>query len=67
MVLYEMVHNSDVLVGMVGGGIDGKVSTIGASENNLGPTTDKEGIEMLSMVVLMVWMKCTSVSYPCGS
>ena len=67
MVVDEIVHNSVVLVGVGGGGIYGKVFAIGASANNLGPTTDKEGMETLSMVVSMVGMTCSSVVSPCES
>ena len=66
MVLDEIVHNSVVSVGTVGGGRDGKVSAIGASANNLGLTVDKDGMDMLSMVVSMVGMTCLGVVGTCG-
>ena len=67
MVLDEIVHNLAVSVSTVGGGRDGKVSSMGALENNPSPTVDKERMETLSMVVSMVGMTCFSVVGPCGS
>ena len=54
MVLDVIVHKSVVLLSVGGGGKDGKVSTMGVLRNNTEPTTDKEGIDTLSMVVSMV-------------
>ena len=62
-----ILHKSTMTVGVGGGGKDGKVSIIGVLENKLGITLDKEGMEMLSMVVSMVGMMCLDVASPCGS
>ena len=67
MVLYEIVHNLTASVSMVRGGRDGKVFTIGTLTNNPSPTTDKDGMDMLSMVLSMVEMTCSGVAGPCGS
>ena len=67
MVLDEIVHNSTVSVSMGGGNRDGKVSAIGASTNNHGPTIDEEGMHMFSMAVSMEGMMCSGVADPYGS
>ena len=67
MVLDEIINKSTMSVGTVGGGRDRKVSTIGDSKNNIGPTTDKDGMDTLSMVVSMVKMTSFGVASPCGS
>ena len=67
MVLDEIKHKLVVSVGTVGGGRDGKVSAISTSTNNPSPTTDKDGIDTLSMVVSMVGMTCSGVASRYGS
>ena len=44
-----------------------KVSVKGAPINRHGPTTNKEGVDALSMVVSMVGRKCSVVADPLGS
>ena len=62
-----MVHkyNASVIVG--GGDKDKKVSVIGVLENNPGPTVDKEGMDTLSVVELIVGRTCSVVASPLGS
>ena len=67
MVLDERVHKYVVSVGVDEGGKDGKVVIIGVSTNNPGPTTDKEGMDTMSMVISMVRMTCLGVVDPYGS
>ena len=64
MVLDESVQKSTVSIGAGGGGKDGKVSVRGVLANNPGPKEDKEGMEMLSMVVSVVGMTCSGVDDP---
>ena len=67
MVLDERVQKYIVSFSVDGGGKDMKVVVIGISANNTGPTEDKEGMNMLSMVISMVGMTCSSVASPCVS
>ena len=67
MVLDEIVHKSVVSFSMGGGGKYGKVYVIGTLKKNLGPNTDMEGMDTLSMEVSMVGMTCSGVACPCGS
>ena len=67
MVLDVIVHKYAMSVGVGEGGKDEKVFVIGVLENKLRPTTDKEGIDMVSMAVSMVGMTCSDVADPFGS
>ena len=65
--LYERTHKSIVLVGFGGEGKDGKEAVRDVSANNPRPTTNKEGMAMLSMEVSMVGMTWYGVDGPCRS
>ena len=67
MVLDVIVHKFVVSVGKGRGVKYGKVSYIGVLENSSRPTIDMEGMDMLSMVVLMAGMTCYNVVGPYGS
>ena len=62
-----MVQKYDISDIEGGGGRYRKVSIKGESVKCLGPTTDREGMDTLSMVVLMVHKTCLGVSSPLGS
>ena len=67
MVLDVIVHKYDTSIGVGGGGKEKKVSFIGVLENKTEPTIDKDGMDMLSMVVSIVGMICSNVVGPFGS
>ena len=67
MVTDVIVHKSDMLVTVSGGGKDKKVFMIGVLEKNLGPTTDKDGMDALPMELSIVGRTCSSVVGPFGS
>ena len=62
-----MVHKYDMLSIEGGGGKDKKVLIKGVLVNMLGPMTDREGMDTLSMVVLMIGRTCSGVAGPLGS
>ena len=62
-----IVHKYDISVNEGGGGKDKKVSIIGELENNIGPRTDMEGMDTLSMVVSIVGSTCFGVVGHFGS
>ena len=57
MVLDVIVHKYDTLVNEGGGGKDKKVFVIGVLVNRPRTTTYKDGMEMLSMVVSVVFLR----------
>ena len=61
------MHKSDISVDERGGSKDKKVSVIGALENKPEPMTDRDGMDTLSMVVLIVRRTCFDVASPLGS
>ena len=62
-----IVHKSDMLVHGGKGGKDKKVSFIGVLENKTMITPDKDGIDPLSMEVLIMGRTCFDVVGPFGS
>ena len=62
-----IVHTSDMSTFKGGGERDKKVSIKGALVNRPRPMTDREGMDMLSMVVLIVRRTCSRVTDPLGS
>ena len=63
----EIVHKSDMLVSEGGGDKEKKVSMKGGLANNHGPTTYRECMDTLLMVVSIVWRTCFGVAGPLGS
>ena len=59
-----IVHRSDISFEGGRGCKDKKVSIIGVLEKKLGPTTDKDGMDALSMEMLTVVWMCFSMSSP---
>ena len=59
-----IVQKSDISVDEGGVGKNKKVSVIGALENKLGPMTDRDGMETLLMVVLILGRTCYGVVDP---
>ena len=66
MVLDLIVHKSKTSVGVGRGGKARNVSIIGVLEKNIEPTVEKDGIDTLSMVDLIVRRTCFSVIVPLG-
>ena len=67
MVPDMMVHKYETLVDEGGGGKDKKVFIIGLLANKTKTTTNKDGMETLSMVVSIVRRMCADVADPLGS
>ena len=62
-----MVQKYDTSVSKGGGGKDQKGSIIRVLEKNVEPTVDKDGMDMLSMVVSIVERMYSGVFEPLGS
>ena len=67
MILDVIVHKYDISFGEGGGGKDKKVSGIGVLVNKSVPSEDRDGMDTLSMVVLIVGRTCSGVAIPFGS
>ena len=67
MFLDVRVHKYETLVNVGGGGKDKKVSIMGVLEKITRPTTDRDGMDTLSMVELIVGRMCSGVASPLGS
>ena len=67
IVLDVMVQKSPISFGIDGGGKAEKVAIIGVLENKPMTIADKEGINTLSMEVLMVVIICYGVAGPSRS
>ena len=61
------MHKSNILVDERGGSKDKKVFVIGALENKPKTTTGRDGMDTLSMVVLIVGSTYFGVAVPFGS
>ena len=59
-----ILHKYDISFREGGHDKDKKVSIIGALVNNLGPMEDKDGMDMMSMVVSIVGRMCSGVVGP---
>ena len=62
-----IVHKYDISVDIGGGRKEKKGFVIGALKNKLGPASDRDGMETLLMVVLIVERTCFGVANPLGS
>ena len=62
-----ILQKFDISVNEGGGCKDNKVFVNGALPNKPKPTTNKEGMETLSMVVLAIGRTCSGVVGPLGS
>ena len=62
-----IVHKYNISFEEGGGGKEKKVSINGALENNHGRTSDREGLETLSMVFSTAGRTCYRVFGPLGS
>ena len=67
ILLNVIVHKSDISIDEGGDGKDKKVSFIGVLANKPRPTVDRDGMDMLSMVVSIVGRTCFGVLDPFGS
>ena len=67
MVLDAIVHKSNILVSEGGGGKDKKVSVIGVLAIRLETIVDKDGMDTVSMVELIVRRMCYGVADSLGS
>ena len=67
MFIDVIVYKSDMSVDEGGGGKEKKVFINEALENKLGPLSDKEEMDTLSMVVLTIGRTCFKVVSPLGS
>ena len=67
MLLEVLVNKYDMSVGEGGGGRDKKVSIKGVLVKIPGPMKNREGMDTMSMVVLIIGRTCSGLAGPLGS